>query len=56
MTVKSKTAGSDRTKPPKKPYRQPQLSSYGQIRDITKNMGGTVGKNDGGGGVDKTGF
>lgn len=56
MTVKSKTAGSDKTRPPKKPYNRPQFSSYGQIRDITKTLGGTVGKNDGGGGNDKTGF
>ena len=56
MTAKSKTASSDRTRPPKKPYNHPQLSNYGQIRDITKNLGGTVGMNDGGGGNDKTGF
>ena len=56
MTIKSKVERSDRTKPSKKPYHRPQLSSYGQIRDITKVLGGTVGKNDGGGGNDKTGF
>ncbi len=56
MTVKSKTAGSARTKQPKKPYNAPQLSSYGNIRDITRNVGGTVGMNDGGAGKDKTGF
>jgi hypothetical protein len=56
MTVKSKPASSDRTKLPKKLYNSPRLSSYGQIRDITKNVGGTTGMNDGGSGKDKTGF
>ncbi len=39
---------------PKKPYRTPQLLLYGNVREITKAMGGTTGMNDGGGGPDKT--
>ena len=31
--------------PPKKPYRTPQLETYGAVRDLTRAVTGT-GKND----------
>lgn len=37
-----------------KPYHEPQLVAYGDVREITKNMGGITGRNDGGSGPDKT--
>lgn len=40
---------------PRKPYKEPKLMHYGNIREITRNAGGTIGMNDGGGGPDKTG-
>ena len=40
----------------KQPYQSPRLIFCGDITEITKNAGGTMGMNDGGGGVDKTGF
>lgn len=40
----------------KKSYHSPELTSYGNIREITQNAGGTMGMNDGGGGNDKTGL
>ena len=40
---------------PRKTYIAPKLVEYGDIRDITKAVGGVVGKNDGGAGKDKTG-
>jgi hypothetical protein len=40
---------------PRKPYSVPKLMHYGNIREITRANGGTMGKNDGGGGPDKTG-
>ena len=40
---------------PKQPYNKPTLVSYGDIREVTRVTGGVVGKNDGGGGNDKTG-
>ena len=42
--------------PDKKNYHPPQLIVYGDIRELTQVLGGTVGKNDGGGGKDKTGL
>jgi|GEM_PF-3567404 len=39
----------------KKPYITPKLVHYGNIREITKALGGVVGRNDGGSGKDKTG-
>ena len=50
-----KTSTTDRPDRSKKPYMKPTLIIYGNIREVTKNLGGTVGKNDGGGGNDKTG-
>ena len=39
---------------PKKNYTTPKLVQYGNIREITKALGGTLGMNDGGSGKDKT--
>jgi len=39
----------------KKHYIAPKLVHYGNIREITKALGGVVGMNDGGSGKDKTG-
>ena len=50
-----KTPTTDRPDRSKRPYKKPTLITYGNIREVTKNLGGTVGKNDGGGGNDKTG-
>lgn len=50
-----KTATTGRPDRSKKPYLKPKLISYGNIREVTKNLGGTIGMNDGGGGNDKTG-
>lgn len=41
---------------PSREYAKPQLRKYGRLSQITSALGGTVGKNDGGGGNDKTGF
>lgn len=38
----------------RKPYHEPQLVTYGDVRELTKNTGGTTGMNDGGAGPDKT--
>lgn len=38
----------------KKSYLTPKLVQYGNIREITRALGGTMGMNDGGGGKDKT--
>jgi len=54
MSENSNIPASEKIEPPKKPYHTPQLSLYGSVREITKAMGGTTGKNDGGGGPDKT--
>ena len=51
-TPSSKT---DQTQEPRKPYTSPRLVEYGDIREITRALGGTLGMNDGGGGKDKTG-
>ena len=55
MTFEPPVATPDQTEQPKKNYATPQLVHYGNMREITRNLGGTVGKNDGGGGNDKTG-
>lgn len=55
MTSDRPLTKTDNTESPRKPYSTPELVHYGNIREITKNLGGTVGKNDGGGGNDKTG-
>lgn len=46
---------NDRTEHRGKPYAAPMLVHYGNIREITRATGGTMGKNDGGAGKDKTG-
>lgn len=51
-TPSSKT---DQTQEPRKPYTSPRLVDYGDIREITRATGGTLGMNDGGAGKDKTG-
>jgi hypothetical protein len=51
-TPSSKT---DQTQEPGKPYTSPRLVDYGDIREITRATGGTLGMNDGGAGKDKTG-
>ena len=40
----------------KQPYQPPRLILYGDITEITERSGGTMGMNDGGAGLDKTGF
>jgi hypothetical protein len=40
----------DETAETKKPYHKPELSAYGNIRDITRNTG-PKGAEDGGGGA-----
>ena len=47
---------SQTAKPDRKKYHPPQLIVYGDIRELTQVLGGTTGKNDGGGGKDKTGL
>jgi len=56
MTIETATPKSSEDKPTGKDYHRPQLTMYGNIREITQANGGTMGMNDGGGGVDKTGF
>jgi hypothetical protein len=55
--MKSEPPGTNtaQTEQPKKNYTTPQLVQYGNIREITKAVGGVVGMNDGGSGKDKTG-
>ena len=55
MTSDRPATKTDQTEQRKKPYAQPQLVHYGNIREITRAVGGVVGKNDGGAGKDKTG-
>lgn len=45
---------SNDSDPHKQPYHTPELVTYGDVREITKNAGGMTGMNDGGGGPDKT--
>lgn len=54
MTIDVSTTNTDETELPKKPYSAPGLRVYGDIREVTKNMGGKTGMNDGGAGPDKT--
>ena len=55
MTFEPPVTNPNQTEQPKKNYTTPQLVHYGNIREITKALGGVVGKNDGGSGKDKTG-
>ena len=52
----SEQSSTEHTGTPVKPYHSPNFYSYGDIREITQRNGGTMGKNDGGAGTDKTGF
>jgi hypothetical protein len=54
MTLEPPVPSPDQTEKPKKNYTTPQLVHYGNIREITRNLGGTLGMNDGGAGKDKT--
>lgn len=54
MTTETRPTDSNKIDLPKKPYSSPSLLVYGDIRELTKNLGGTTGMNDGGGGPDKT--
>lgn len=47
---------ADKKRDIKEPYRPPTLTIYGTIRDLTLAIGGTMGMNDMGAGIDKTGF
>ncbi len=40
----------------RRPYRSPRLKVYGDARSLTGSSGGNSGKNDKGGGNDKTSF
>ena len=55
MTSDYPPSNTEQTEQPRKPYSAPELVHYGNIREITKAVGGVVGKNDGGAGKDKTG-
>jgi hypothetical protein len=55
MTSDRPSTETNNTERPRKPYTTPELLHYGNIREITRNLGGTMGKNDGGAGKDKTG-
>ena len=50
------------SKPPQVPenrsreYAKPEFRKYGHLTKVTSALGGITGKNDGGGGNDKTGF
>lgn len=45
---------SEKSAPQKKPYHKPQLSSYGEVREITRSIVGGTGMNDSVHGNDKT--
>ena len=55
MTSDQPSNKNNQTERQGKPYAAPKLVHYGNIREITRAVGGTVGKNDGGSGKDKTG-
>lgn len=55
MTSNHPPSKTDQTEEAKNPYTPPTLVEYGNIREITRAVGGVVGKNDGGSGKDKTG-
>lgn len=54
MKFEPTSTKTDQPEQPRKPYTSPKLVQYGNIREITKNLGGTLGMNDGGSGKDKT--
>jgi len=55
MTSDQPSTKNDRNEQSPKPYAPPKLVHYGNIREITRATGGTMGMNDGGSGPDKTG-
>ena len=55
MKLEPPATNTKQTEQPKKDYTTPKLVQYGNIREITKAVGGVVGMNDGGSGKDKTG-
>jgi len=55
MTSDHPSTNTEQPQRPRKPYTEPKLMHYGNIREITRATGGTMGKNDGGAGNDKTG-
>ena len=54
MTSDHPSTKPEQTEHPRKPYTAPELVQYGNIREITRNLGGVAGMNDGGAGKDKT--
>lgn len=50
MEPKPETAGQDNEQEARKPYHKPEVIVYGNILDITKNVG-SKGALDGGGGA-----
>ena len=50
MEPKPKTAGQKNEQEAKKPYHKPEVVFYGNIREITRNLG-PKGNLDGGGGA-----
>jgi len=50
MERKPESAGQARQHEIKKPYHKPEVISYGNIREITRNLG-SKGNLDGGGGA-----
>lgn len=55
MTPDHPSTKTEQAQSPRKTYAEPKLLHYGNIREITRASGGTMGMNDGGGGPDKTG-
>ena len=55
MTPDHPSTKTEQEQSPRKRYTEPKLLHYGNIREITRANGGTMGMNDGGGGPDKTG-
>ena len=55
MTSDHPSNKTEQSQRPRKTYSEPKLMRYGNIREITRATGGTIGKNDGGAGNDKTG-
>jgi hypothetical protein len=55
LTSNRPASKTEQAQRPRKPYAQPKFVHYGNIREITRAVGGVVGKNDGGAGKDKTG-
>lgn len=55
MTPDHPATKTEQSQSPRKSYTEPKLVHYGNIRELTRAVGGVVGKNDGGSGKDKTG-